>query len=44
MCLGGATTIAFEAALKTDHWNINGSPQLLPAGWKDGAFGSFKMN
>ena len=33
-----------EAALKTEHWNSNGSPQILPAGWKDGAFGSFKMN
>ncbi len=25
-----------EAALKSDHWNINGSPQILAAGWKDG--------
>ena len=33
-----------EAALTTEHWNINGSPQLLPAGWKDGASGSLKMN
>jgi hypothetical protein len=24
-----------EAALKSDHWNINGSPQILSAGWKD---------
>ena len=46
-----ATEVAFrsrlksvEAALKTEHWNSNGSPQILPAGWKDGAFGSYKMN
>ena len=24
-----------EEALKSDHWNINGSPQILSAGWKD---------
>ena len=33
-----------EAALRTEHWNINGSPQILPTGWKDGASSSFKMN
>ena len=33
-----------EAALKTEHWNSNGSQKILPAGWKDGAFGSDKMN
>ena len=33
-----------EASLKTEHWNINGSPQLLPGGWKDGASSPFKMN
>ena len=24
-----------EAALKTEHWNINGSPQILSEGWRD---------
>ena len=33
-----------EAGLKTEHWNINGSPQILPTGWKDGASSSFKVN
>jgi len=32
-----------EEALKSDHWNINGSPQILSAGWKDGPSKS-KMN
>lgn len=32
-----------EAELRAEQWNINGAPQLLPAGWKDGASGSFKM-
>lgn len=34
---------SIEAALKSDHWNINGSPQILTAGWKDGVDRS-KMN
>lgn len=24
-----------EASLKTDQWNINGSPQILSEGWRD---------
>lgn len=24
-----------EAALKTEHWNRSGSPQILRQGWKD---------
>ncbi len=35
---------SIEAALKSEHWNINGSPQILPEGWKEGASRSFKMN
>ena len=34
---------SIEEALKSDHWNINGSPQILSAGWKDGVTKS-KMN
>lgn len=25
-----------ESGLKSEHWNISGSPQILSAGWKDG--------
>lgn len=25
-----------EAALRSDHWNINGAPQILSSGWKSG--------
>lgn len=34
---------SIEAALKSDHWNINGSPQILTAGWRD-ATDRAKMN
>lgn len=27
---------SIETALKSEAWNINGSPQILSAGWKDG--------
>ena len=32
-----------EAALKSDHWNINGAPQILPNGWKNSPPGG-KLN
>ena len=35
---------SIEAALKTDHWNINGSPQVLSNGWKDAALKLMKPN
>ena len=35
---------SIEAALKTDHWNINGAPQVLSNGWKDAAEKLFKDN
>lgn len=34
---------SIEAALQSDHWNINGAPQILTAGWKDATDRS-KMN
>jgi len=30
-----ARLASVEAALKTEHWNINGSPQILSEGWRD---------
>lgn len=27
--------VAIEAALTTEHWNINGSPQILSEGWRE---------
>lgn len=35
---------SIEASLKTDHWNINGSPQVLSNGWKDAALRALKPN
>lgn len=35
---------SIEAALKTDHWNITGAPQVLSNGWKDAAAKLFKDN
>jgi hypothetical protein len=32
-----------ESALRTDQWNINGSPQILAEGWRDGGT-SYKVN
>jgi hypothetical protein len=38
-----ARLVAIEAGLKTEHWNINGSPQILSEGWREtGA--KFKLN
>ncbi len=31
---------SIEAALKTEHWNVNGSPQILSEGWKAAGNGS----
>lgn len=39
-----ARLASIEAALKTDHWNISGSPQVLSNGWKDAAEKLFKDN
>jgi len=25
-----------EAALESEHWNMNGGPQILAGGWRDG--------
>ena len=33
-----------EADLKSEHWNINGSPQVVSDGWKDEAIRALKMN
>lgn len=35
---------SIEAALKSEHWNINGSPQIVPDGWKRGPANTLKMN
>lgn len=35
---------AIEADLKSEQWNINGSPQIVSDGWKDAAIRSLKMN
>lgn len=35
---------SIEAALKSEHWNISGSPQLLADGWKRGPADTLKMN
>lgn len=33
---------SIEAALETDHWQVNGSPKILPEGWRDTS--KLKMN
>ena len=33
-----------EAALRSDHWNITGAPQIQPDGWKVGESKSSKMH
>lgn len=35
---------SIEVSLKTDQWNINGSPQVLANGWKDAALKALKPN
>jgi len=33
-----------ESDLKSEHWNINGSPRILSDGWKDAATRLLKTN
>lgn len=40
----GERLTSIEVALKTEHWSINGAPQVLSNGWKDAAEKLFKDN